>query len=151
MHQIQPAQLANWLEASKADSDQAAQAGADPAPEAASDQADIGFHAPGAHEHTPADARHAPVKRPLVLDVREDWEVQIGQIHGSLHIPMQTIPARLRELVDADQPIVCYCHHGMRSMQVAMFLEHRGAREVYNLVGGIDAWARLVDPACARY
>ena len=147
MHQIQPAQLANWLEAANADSARATQAGTRPdAPDA-----DIGFHAPGAHEHTPVGAQHPPVKTPLVLDVREDWEVQIGRIPGSLHIPMQKIPARLRELLDADRPIVCYCHHGMRSMQVAMFLEHRGAREVHNLVGGIDAWARLVDPACARY
>jgi rhodanese-related sulfurtransferase len=149
MHQIQPAQLANWLEAAQADSGQAAQADAGPDVPAA--DGDIGFHAPGAHEHTPVGVRHAPVKTPLLLDVREDWEVQIGRIPGSLHIPMQKIPVRLHELVDADRPIVCYCHHGMRSMQVAMFLEHRGAREVYNLVGGIDAWARLVDPACARY
>lgn len=149
MHQIQPAQLANWLEAARADAGGAAQAGA--GPDAPAALGDIGFHAPGTREHTPSGAHHPPVKPPLVLDVREDWEVQIGRIPGSLHIPMQKIPARLRELLDADRPIVCYCHHGMRSMQVAMFLEHRGAREVHNLVGGIDAWARLVDPACARY
>lgn len=93
----------------------------------------------------------APDPAPLLLDVREDWEVRIGRIGECLHIPMRQVPGRLRELLEAGRPIVCYCHHGMRSMQVAMFLERRGAREVYNLTGGIDAWARLVDPACARY
>lgn len=138
MHQIQPAQLANWLEAAQADA-------------AAAAAPDAGFHSPEAHEHAPVGEHHRPIEQPLVLDVREEWEVQTARIPGSLHIPMNQIPARLHELVDAGRPIVCYCHHGMRSMQVAMFLEHRGARDVYNLVGGIDAWARLVDPSCPRY
>jgi rhodanese-related sulfurtransferase len=90
-------------------------------------------------------------KPPLLLDVREDWEVQIARLGNSLHIPMREIPTRLAELLDSDRPIVCYCHHGVRSMQVAMFLEHRGGREIYNLVGGIDAWAQHVDANCPRY
>jgi len=85
-----------------------------------------------------------------LLDVREDWEYEIAHLPDSTHLPMQRVPAELGRL-DPDRPLVCICHHGVRSMQVAMFLEHRGAREVHNLVGGIDAWARLVDPACARY
>jgi len=142
MHQIQPSQLARWLEAASADA--RAATGADSAP---------GFHGPGAHEHvhTAGGEHHVPVKPPLVLDVREDWEAQICGLPGSLHIPMRQIPSRLREIADAQRPVVCYCHHGMRSMQVAMFLEHRGVAEVYNLVGGIDAWARQIDPSCATY
>lgn len=87
---------------------------------------------------------------PVVLDVREDWEAKICRLPDSLHIPMQQIPARLAEL-DPQRPIVCVCHHGMRSMQVASFLQHHGIREVYNLTGGIDAWAREVDASCATY
>src|SRR5690606_38156910 len=87
---------------------------------------------------------------PLVLDVREDWEVAICRLPGSLHIPMREIPSRLAE-IDLQRPVVCLCHHGGRSAQVAMFLEHQGAREVYNLTGGIDGWARQVDPSCPTY
>ena len=87
---------------------------------------------------------------PLVLDVREDWETQICRLAGSVHIPMHELVSRLDE-IEAERPVVCLCHHGMRSMQVAMFLERRGMSEVYNLAGGIDAWARQVDPSCAIY
>lgn len=88
---------------------------------------------------------------PLVLDVREDWETAICSVPGSVHIPMHEIPARLREVDDPRRPVVCVCHHGMRSMQVASFLIRSGIREVYNLSGGIDAWAREVDPSCVTY
>ena len=87
---------------------------------------------------------------PLLLDVREPWEVAIVQIPQSMTIPMNQIPARIDEL-PRDRPIVCVCHHGMRSMQVAHFLEHHGYLEVYNLSGGIDGWAKVVDPTCATY
>ncbi|HQP67314.1 MAG TPA: rhodanese-like domain-containing protein [Quisquiliibacterium sp.] len=87
---------------------------------------------------------------PLVLDVREPWEVAIAQLPDSVTMPMNEIPARIDEL-PRDRAIVCLCHHGMRSMQVAHFLDHHGYPEVYNLSGGIDAWARVVDPSCATY
>lgn len=87
---------------------------------------------------------------PIVLDVREPWEVATANLPGSLCIPMQSVPARVGELPD-DRPIVCLCHHGMRSAQVAMFLERQGHTEVYNLVGGIDAWSREVDASVPTY
>lgn len=87
---------------------------------------------------------------PLLLDVREDWEVGLCALPGSLHVPMRQLPARLAEL-DASHPIVCICHHGGRSLQVALYLEHRGFEAVFNLEGGIDAWARQVDPALPTY
>ena len=87
---------------------------------------------------------------PLLLDVREHWEFALCALPGSVHVPMREIPARLGEL-DPSRPIVCICHHGRRSMQVAMFLEHRGYESVFNLSGGIDAWARQVDRAMATY
>ena len=84
------------------------------------------------------------------LDVREPWEHELCHIAGDLHIPMGQIPARLAE-IPQDRPLIVVCHHGMRSHQVAEFLLARGFDDVSNLDGGIDAWARLVDPALALY
>ncbi|WP_213297017.1 rhodanese-like domain-containing protein [Paraburkholderia sacchari] len=87
---------------------------------------------------------------PVLLDVREPWEIQTASIAGSVSIPMAQIPARSEELDDEAQ-IVCICHHGARSAQVAMFLESRGFAKVFNLQGGIDAWSRQVDPKVPTY
>ncbi|MGM9514221.1 rhodanese-like domain-containing protein [Roseateles sp. DB2] len=99
-------------------------------------------------------AEVAPQGRPLLLDVREDWEVsQVAlQQEGMdwLHIPMNEVPTRLGEL-EAGRAIVCYCHHGVRSLQVVAFLSARGFDSVYNLAGGIDAWSVQVDPSLPRY
>jgi rhodanese-related sulfurtransferase len=88
--------------------------------------------------------------RPLLLDVRENWEVETCSIAGSTPIPMNTIPARIEEL-EEDAEIVCICHHGARSMQVAAFLERSGCNKVTNLTGGIHAWAVQVDSAMPKY
>jgi rhodanese-related sulfurtransferase len=88
--------------------------------------------------------------KPLLLDVREDWEFRTCHIDGSAQIPMHLIPIRVGELGD-EQPIVCVCHHGARSMQVAAFLERNGFTDVTNLTGGIHAWAVQVDPAMPKY
>ena len=74
----------------------------------------------------------------------------VAKVDAALHMPMQTVPARLGEL-DAGQPHVLMCHHGMRSYQVAQFLKNQGFDRVFNLTGGIDAWAEEVDPGLARY
>ena len=91
---------------------------------------------------------------PLMLDVREPWEVAVASIdlRGATprFIPLREVPARLGEL-DPAQPVLCFCHHGARSAQVVAFLERSGFASVYNLAGGIDAWSRDVDPAVARY
>jgi rhodanese-related sulfurtransferase len=87
---------------------------------------------------------------PVVLDVREPWEVATAALPGSVHIPLREIPARSGEL-DPDAEIVCLCHHGARSTQAGMFLESRGFASVHNLQGGIDAWSRQVDPAVPTY
>jgi rhodanese-related sulfurtransferase len=88
--------------------------------------------------------------KPVLLDVREPWEQQICRIDGSEPMPMRTVPARASEL-ERTAEVVCVCHHGGRSMQVAMFLERQGFANVYNLTGGVDAWARLVDKAMPTY
>lgn len=92
------------------------------------------------------DSRPAPV----LLDVREPWEFELCHLDGAQHIPMQLVPQRLGEL-DPDQEIVVICHHGMRSMQVGMFLESRGFAAITNLAGGVEAWATEVDPSMRRY
>lgn len=86
----------------------------------------------------------------ILLDVREDSETAICQIAGSLHIPMNLIPLHHNELPD-DAPIVVYCHHGIRSLNVARYLEHIGFDDLYNLSGGIEAYAAEVAPDMARY
>lgn len=88
--------------------------------------------------------------RPVLLDVREPWEFETCRIDGSLTMPMQTVPARMQEL-DEDSEIVCICHHGARSMQVAAFLERQGYGKVTNLTGGVHAWAVQVDGSMPTY
>jgi len=89
--------------------------------------------------------------QPVLLDVREPWEQQICAIPGSLAMPLSQIAARVGAEVDADGPVVCVCHHGNRSARVAMFLLQKGYQDVYNLAGGVDAWARQIDPTMATY
>jgi adenylyltransferase/sulfurtransferase len=87
---------------------------------------------------------------PCVLDVREDWERAIASLPGSLHIPLNQIPLRLKEL-DASTAIIALCHSGGRSRRVAEFLLAQGYGRVANLAGGIDAWAREIDPGMNTY
>lgn len=87
---------------------------------------------------------------PILLDVREGWEFALCQIAGSIHIPMGNIPADQARL-DPDATYVVICHHGVRSYQVAGFLERQGFEKMINLDGGIAAWAEQVDPAMATY
>ena len=88
--------------------------------------------------------------KPVLLDVREPWEFQTCRLPDSMLVPMGAIPARVVEL-DPGTDTVVICHHGVRSMRVAYFLEYRGFTKVHNLAGGVDAWARTVDPAMQVY
>ena len=88
--------------------------------------------------------------KPVLLDVREPWEFQTCSIAGSLPLPMGDVPARKDEL-DPEAEVVVICHHGGRSMQVAVFLERNGFAKVHNLAGGVDAWAKTVDPSMSVY
>jgi len=86
----------------------------------------------------------------VLLDVREHGELAICRIAGTVHIPMGEIGRRAGELA-RDAEIVCICHHGVRSANVAAALASMGFEHTLNLTGGIDRWAREVDPAMARY
>jgi len=94
-----------------------------------------------------------PKAMPVVLDVREPWELQTASVVPKgftlATIPMNEIPARVGEL-NAGQRIACLCHHGARSQRVAAFLVQNGFAEVANVAGGIDAWAAH-DPSVPRY
>jgi rhodanese-related sulfurtransferase len=95
---------------------------------------------------------------PVVLDVREPWELQTASVKEDgftlVHIPMREIPERLAELQNAlgtSRPIACLCHHGMRSLQVANYLMQSGFSKVVNLQGGINAWSQQVDSSVPIY
>ena len=85
-----------------------------------------------------------------LLDVREPWEIALASIPGSLAIPLHDIPARLKEL-DATSEIIVMCKGGGRSQRAADFLAAQGYGRVANLQGGINAWARDIDPDVPDY
>ena len=89
-------------------------------------------------------------ENPLVIDVREDWELQLASIPGVVHVPMNQLPARLGEF-DRGTPIVVMCHAGGRSLRVAHYLSNQGFTDVANLTGGIQAWSESVDATVPQY
>ena len=86
----------------------------------------------------------------LLVDVREPWEFEICRIAGANLIPMGTIPANLQAL-DTDDEVICYCHHGMRSLDVAVWLRGPGVARAKSLAGGIDRWSAEIDASVPRY
>jgi rhodanese-related sulfurtransferase len=86
----------------------------------------------------------------VLLDVREEWELQIANVPDTVHMPMNEIAQRLGEL-DATRETVVLCRSGRRSLQVARFLEQSGFGSVANLTGGILAWSRELDPSIPEY
>jgi len=87
-----------------------------------------------------------------LIDVRHDWEHQLARLPDQAVIPLHELPARLDEVqpgVGAE--IVCYCHHGVRSLSAAGFLRQAGFEKAMSLAGGIDLWSRVIDPSVPRY
>jgi adenylyltransferase/sulfurtransferase len=99
------------------------------------------------HELTRAWAANPEL---LVLDVRQPREVEIARIDGALVIPLGELPRRLSEL-PTHAEIVAFCHHGQRSLRAREMLQAAGFGNVRSLAGGIDAWAREIDPDIPRY
>lgn len=93
------------------------------------------------------DASRTP---PLLLDVRESWEFRYCHIEGSQQVPLGQVPARLAEW-DPEREIVMICHLGVRSYRAGLILKDAGFTRVYNLQGGVEAWARDVDPDMRKY
>jgi rhodanese-related sulfurtransferase len=92
-------------------------------------------------------ARNEPI---VLLDVRDLWETKLCRLENSTHIPTEEIEFRTGELDPADE-IVVYCHHGIRSAAVAGYLRAQGFARAVNLAGGLDLWARTIDPSMRQY
>jgi len=86
-----------------------------------------------------------------LLDVREPWEREKASITPSKLIPMGDVPGRAHQELDPDKHIIVFCHHGMRSLTVTNWLRHQGFEKVQSMRGGIDGWARTVDPKMPLY
>lgn len=86
-----------------------------------------------------------------LIDVREPWEFATARIDGSVPMPMGDVAARAHQELDPDERLVVVCHHGQRSMNVAVWLRNQGFEQAQSLRGGIEAWSAEVDPGVARY
>jgi adenylyltransferase/sulfurtransferase len=107
-------------------------------------------------ELTPADvARWIQLpagQRPRLIDCREEDELAICQIAGNEWFPLGLFPALREKLVARNERgVVVYCHHGMRSLRAASFLRSIGVENAFSMSGGIDVWARDIDPDVPRY
>ncbi len=88
-----------------------------------------------------------------MIDVREPHEFATAKIEGAVLIPMRTVPAELQDLdaKAAEAPLIVFCHHGMRSLNVVHWLREQGVENCASMAGGIDAWSATVDPTVPRY
>ena len=86
----------------------------------------------------------------FLVDVREQWEYDLCRIAGAKLIPLGTLPANLNTLLDADE-VICYCHHGIRSLDAAVWLRQQGVESAKSMAGGIERWSVEVDPNVPRY
>ena len=97
-------------------------------------------------------ARLATGTPTYLVDVRQPWEHALVALAGSSLLPLDEMPLRHHELRVPDGAlVVTYCHHGVRSLHAAIFLERQGWSDVASLAGGVDAWACDVDRSFARY
>ena len=86
-----------------------------------------------------------------LLDVREPWEYETAKISGAKLMPMGEVPSRAHQELDPDEHIVVVCHHGVRSMNVTVWLRQQGFENAQSMRGGIDAWSRRVDQKVPVY
>ncbi len=96
-------------------------------------------------------AQAAGPNAPMLLDVREPWEIATAALPNATCIPMNELPARAHAELDPDAHIVVLCHHGARSLSVTMWLRNQGFDHAQSLAGGIDHYSRTIDPRIARY
>src|SRR5260370_27225631 len=85
-----------------------------------------------------------------LVDVRELWEHQLCRIEGAKLVPLGSLAASLQTLPDVDE-VICYCHHGMRSLDAAARPRFPGIERAKSLAGGIERWSLEVDPKVPRY
>jgi adenylyltransferase/sulfurtransferase len=103
-------------------------------------------------EITPSDvkARLDKGEQLVFIDVREPWEYALCRIEGAKHVPLGVLAANLKTLPDVHE-VICYCHHGMRSLDAATWLRFQGIERAKSLAGGIERWSVEVDPKVPRY
>lgn len=85
-----------------------------------------------------------------LIDVREEFEVQIAAIPGAERLT-EALAAELVERGDRDAPFVFSCHHGVRSLHAAAFFAAQGFKNVASMAGGIQAWSERIDPSIPTY
>jgi rhodanese-related sulfurtransferase len=85
-----------------------------------------------------------------LIDVRQEWEIDICKINNSIHIPLPKLEDSLNT-IPTDQPLITICHHGVRSRQAMMILKRNGFNNVASLIGGVDIWAKEIDQIMAQY
>jgi rhodanese-related sulfurtransferase len=95
-------------------------------------------------------ARMASGESVLLVDVREPWEYQLCHIGDAKLIPLGTLQANVNTLLEAGE-VICYCHHGMRSLDAAVWLRQQGVESAKSMAGGIERWSVEVDPKVPRY
>jgi rhodanese-related sulfurtransferase len=105
------------------------------------------------YEITPEEVKQAAESGHslILLDVREPWEFQTARIEGAKLIPMGEIPRRAQQELDPREHIVVFCHHGVRSLNVAAWLRQQGFPRAQSMAGGIDQWSRSVDARVPLY
>jgi rhodanese-related sulfurtransferase len=104
------------------------------------------------YEISPSEAaRLLREKTVRLIDVREPWEFATSRIEGSVLIPMSELPSRAQGELDAVERLIIVCHHGVRSMNVTIWLRNQGFQQAQSMRGGIDAWSDEVDPKVSRY
>ena len=86
-----------------------------------------------------------------LIDIREPEEYQVCRLDGTTQIPMRQISQQLERLEETTAPLVLFCHHGVRSLNVVVWLREQGLADCQSMAGGIDAWSREVDPSVPRY
>ncbi len=88
----------------------------------------------------------------LLLDCREADEYETARIDGAQLLPMSRLQERLGELdVHRDRDVIVYCHHGVRSLRVALWLRENGFDRAVSMAGGIDEWSQQIDASVPRY
>ncbi len=105
------------------------------------------------YEITPEEVkgRFDAAERFTLLDVREPWEFEKARIAGAMLIPLGEVPSRAHQELDPEEQIVVICHHGVRSMNVTVWLRQQGFEKAQSMRGGIDAWSRRVDGSVPVY
>lgn len=86
-----------------------------------------------------------------LLDVREPWEFEAARIDGAKLMPMGDVPSRAHQELDPEEHVVVVCHHGVRSMNVTVWLRQQGFDKAQSMRGGIDAWSKRVDGRVPMY